>query len=81
MNTQFNIYGKLPTKRNRFNFGFNLGKQGDPEKLLQECGRGLKGAEQMMSFYIKKGCTDCRLEETTELVEDNTISVSLSEIF
>jgi len=79
--TQYKIIGKLPTKPNRFNFGFTIGKEGDPETLLDEGSRCLASTEQTLRWLIKNGCTDCHIEETTELTEDNTISVSLSEIF
>ena len=79
--TQFNVIGKLPTKPNNFNFGFKLGKEGDREKTLSEGEISLSRAEQTLRWYIKKGCTDCRIEEIAELIKDNTVSVSLSEIF
>ena len=81
MKTQYKIIGKLPTKPNNFNFGFKLGKEGDDEKTLSEGETSLSIAEQSMRWYVKKGCTDCRIEETAALTEDNTVSVSLSEIF
>lgn len=80
-NTNYIIIGKLPTTRTIKSMGVILGKEGDPEKILQEADGSLEDTERFMRWLIKSGCTDCRIEETTSPVdEDNTINVSLSEI-
>lgn len=81
MKAQFNIIGKLPTKPNNFNFGFKLGKEGDKEKILSEGEISLSRAEQTLRWLIKKGCTDCRIEETTKLIESTSEFESFSSIF
>ena len=81
MKKQYKIIGKLPTKPNKFNFGIiKLGKEGDKEITLGFEETYLSSAEQTLRWYVKKGCTECRIEETTELTEDHTISVGLSGI-
>ena len=78
--TQFNVIGKSPTKPNRFNFGFKLGKEGDKEKTLSKGEISLSRAEQTLRWYIKKGFTDCRIEETPELVESDSVFESFTSI-
>jgi hypothetical protein len=70
MKTQYDIVGKLPLERNRFNHGWTLGKEGDPETVLSYGYSCKSSAEQGMRWHEKNGCFDCRIAPSTEVHPD-----------